>query len=71
MEPVAKYYRLSVVRVDSSGSPVGGVTVLDAPVAWNRFVLVGGEWKVASEALSANPMDVGGTGRSGANTLLE
>ncbi|GBC95324.1 hypothetical protein HRbin16_01112 [bacterium HR16] len=60
MEPVAKYYRLSVVRVDNSGAPTGAVTVLDAPVAWNRFVFVGGEWKVTSEALSANPADVGG-----------
>jgi hypothetical protein len=60
MEPIAKYYRLSVVPIDSSGTPSGSVTVLDAPVAWNRFVFVGGEWKVTAEALSANPADVGG-----------
>lgn len=60
MEPIAKYYRLSVVAVDSSGAPAGSVTILDAPVAWNRFVFVGGEWKVTAEGLTANPADVGG-----------
>ncbi len=60
MEPIARYYRLSVVRVDASGAPGGPVTILDSAVAWNRFVFVGGEWKVASENLTANPADVGG-----------
>lgn len=60
MEPIAKYYRLSVVRVDNNGNPVGSPTILDAPVSWNRFVFVGGEWKVTAESLVANPADVGG-----------
>jgi hypothetical protein len=60
MQPIATYYRLSVVPVADTGLPSGGVTILDAPVTWSRFVLVGGEWVVTSELLSANPASVGG-----------
>ncbi len=60
LEPIARYYRLSVVPVDSSGAPSGSVTILDSAVVWNRFVFVGGEWKPTADTLTASPADVGG-----------
>ncbi|MGH2400607.1 MAG: hypothetical protein ACRDF6_12280, partial [bacterium] len=60
MEPIARYYRLSVVPVNNSGAPAGAVTILDAPVAWSRFVFVGGDWVTTSDVLTANPADVSG-----------
>ncbi|WP_380877472.1 hypothetical protein ACFB49_12970 [Sphingomonas sp. DBB INV C78] len=54
------YYRLKVVAVDAAGDPVGTPTVLDAPVAWSRYVFIGGDVKTTSTGLAANPADVGG-----------
>ena len=60
MQPIATYYRISVVPVADTGVPSGGPAILDAPVTWNRFVLVGSDWVVTSELLTANPATVGG-----------
>jgi len=60
MQPVATYYRLSVVPVADTGVPSGAVTILDSPVAWDRFILVGSDWVTTSELLSASPATVGG-----------
>ena len=60
MEPMAEYYRFSVVPVSNGGSPSGAPTILDDTVAWKRWVLVGGDWVTTSETLSENPANVGG-----------
>ncbi len=34
LEPIAKYFRISVVRADSSGAPTGARVTLDDPLSW-------------------------------------
>jgi hypothetical protein len=60
MQPIATYYRLSVVPVSDSGIPTGAPTILDGTVAWQRYVFVGGDWVTTSESLNAIPATVGG-----------
>lgn len=60
LEPIARYYRLTVAPVSDAGTVSGPPTILDAPVSWQRFVNVGGNWAVASELLSADPTTVNG-----------
>jgi hypothetical protein len=52
------FYRLSVMPVNANGSPSGPARPLNAPVAWSRFVFVGGEWVVQGDSLG--PVTQGG-----------
>jgi hypothetical protein len=52
------YYRLSVVPVDSTGTPTGPAEVLRDPVSWTYFDLVGGQWIVQGTGLG--PVTQGG-----------
>ena len=60
LEPIAKYYRVSVVAVNDAGTPTGSVTILKDSVTWNRFEFVGSDWVSVPELLSMLPADVGG-----------
>lgn len=57
LEPVVKYYRLSVQRVGDNGAAVGSPIVLNDSVTWDKFVTVGGDILRAPEPLG--PMSVG------------
>jgi len=52
----AKYYRVSVVKANSSGDPESGAVPqpLTNPVAWRRWINVGGQIK--SEAITLGPL---------------
>ena len=54
LEPVVKYYRLKVVRVDDGGNAVGTPMVLNDSVTWDKFVTVGGDIVRAPEPLGPN-----------------
>ena len=54
------YYRFKVVAVNAAGEAVGTPEILDAPVAWSRFVAIPGDVITTSTGLAANPADVGG-----------
>lgn len=38
LEPIVKYYRLKVVAVNDTGTPLGTVTVLKDSVTWDKYV---------------------------------
>jgi hypothetical protein len=52
----AKYYRVSVVKANSSGDPESGAVPqpLTSPVAWRRWINVGGQIK--TEAVTLGPV---------------
>ena len=60
LEGTVVYYRFKVVAVNAAGAAVGTPDILDAPVAWSRFVTVPGDVVTTSTGLAANPADVGG-----------
>lgn len=60
LEGTVAYYRIKVVAVDDSGTPVGSPKTLDTPVAWSRYIVVPGDIVTTSTSLAALPADVGG-----------
>ncbi len=50
----AKYYRVSVVKANSSGDPDGVPQVLTDPVAWSRWKWVGTQLQTEAVALGPN-----------------
>jgi hypothetical protein len=58
----AYYYRLSVVQADASGQPLGSAAPVPItnPVAWSKFVTVGGQTTIESQTLGSNTVIVGG-----------
>lgn len=54
LEPIVKYYRLTVYAVNNSGSPVGAPMVLDNSVTWDKLVDVPGDVVRVSETLGPN-----------------
>ena len=59
LDGVVVFYRLKVVPVNGAGVPVGSPQTLDQPVAWQRYVTVGGNVVTTSTGLAAAPADVG------------
>lgn len=56
LEPIVKYYRLKVVRVNDSGAPVGVPQVLDDTVTWDKLVAVPGDVVRVGEVLGPVPV---------------
>jgi hypothetical protein len=56
LEGTVAYYRMSVMQVGASGTPLGPPSPLASGVQWSRFVFNGTAWVTVSESLGPVPV---------------